>query len=307
MLRRIALTLLLLTVPSAASAQTLTVEIEGEILTEAAPPTAQIEVAVVGASPTPLEGVVLIRPLEDEPVSAPPSAPIRAAVQPRVVPPTPRSIPVHVSPGNQVEGHSLGPDVEGSFRMGLTVESLDFGSHSLRMGSPEIEALSGTELDRDWQNDHAFEVPPLVGFELGFGMRSHGLLRGPELRFGVFGSEIDGVAGPAPGGGFDLRVTDLVGVRAELAVGLQADLGPVIPYVQGRLIGGVVFVDVDVAHDGLGGLGTETIEVGFGQLGVEAGMDVEIEDGISLGVAYRGAWIGPESHGGVATFSFHGE
>lgn len=312
MLRRFALTLTLLVVlPAAASAQTLTVEIEGEILTEASPPTAQVEAAVAPAE-TPLDGVILIRPVEDEPVPAPSPAPV---VQ---VPPTPRvvpvasddvhSIPAHVSHEVRGEDLSLGPEAEWSFRMGITLESLDFGSHQLRLDMPEVAVLAGTELDRGWQSENAFEVPPLVGFELGFGMRSHGLLRGPEVRFGVFGSEIDGVTGPAPGNGaFDLTVTNLLGLRAELAIGLQADLGPVIPYVQGRLIGGVAFVDVDVVHDGLGGLGSERIGVGFAQLGVEAGMDVEIEDGISLGVAYRGAWIGPESHGGVATFSVHGE
>ncbi|MFK7989818.1 MAG: hypothetical protein AB8I08_27615 [Sandaracinaceae bacterium] len=305
MLRRFTLTLALLTLPAVASAQTLTVEIEGEILTEAAPVEAAIDEPA-------LNGVVLIRPLEDEPVAATDAPLVRVPITPRVIPPTPRGSRPRPAPDVSTETHhedlSLGPEAEWALRMGVTLESWDFGSHTLRMGRPDVAMLSGTELDRDWQAENAFELPPLVGFEAGVGMRAHGILRGPEIRFGVFGTEVDGVTGPAPGNpAFDLTVTNMVGLRAELTMGLQADLGPVIPYVQGRLIGGVAFVDVDVVHDGLGGLGTETIEVGFGQLGVEAGMDVEIEDGLSLGIAYRGAWIGPESHGAIMTFSGHAE
>lgn len=266
------LTLLILEVsPLMAQAQTLTIQIEGEI---------EEETEVL---PTPVpEGVVLVRPLEE-----PAAAPIAA--------------PIHV-PSAEPEPPS---ELEGASQMGVSFDTFLLMDGVLELGAPEVAALRGLELGAGWQREAAIGDPMLVGLDLGVGMRAAGFFRGPSVHVGVSGSELDGdwtAARP----GFDLVLRRVTVLRVEVKAGLQAELGPVTPYVVGRAVAGLALLDLDVRHAELGALGGETVEFAFGQVGLEAGVEVDVEEGIALGMAYRGGWVGLESHGGIFTFGFHG-
>jgi len=147
------------------------------------------------------------------------------------------------------------------------------------------------------------------GATIAVGMRAVGYLRGPELRLSIGGGDIDGPWGPAVGGpaGMELRITSMFFVRGELALGLQLPLGPVTPYVQAIGSVGGAFVDVDLRDERLGRLGGETIEAALFGAGLEAGVDVEVEDGISLGFAFRANFVGTPMIGGTFRFGFTGE
>ena len=96
-------------------------------------------------------------------------------------------------------------------------------------------------------------------------------------------------------------------LRAELAIGLQLELGPVIPYVQAIASVGGAWIDVAVRDARLGALGTETVETLLLGAGFEAGIDVEVEDGMTMGVAFRTNLLGTQSFGGAFRLTWGGE
>ena len=128
-----------------------------------------------------------------------------------------------------------------------------------------------------------------------------------ELRLGLGGGDIGGDYAPVQLGGMTLAVQSIFYLRAELALGLQLPLGPVTPYVVATGSVGLALIDVAVHEDRLGGLGTETLDAGLFGAGLEAGVDVEIDDGMALGFAFRGSFVGTPSLGGTFRVSWGGE
>ncbi len=262
-----------------ANAQTLTIELEAE-LDEAPPPPS------AGA-------VVVVRPEGDARLAMP-------AEPPPLVYTTPSSEPAPVS-----DAESSGLELWGG--LALNVEGMDLSGLSLDLGDPEVGALAGLSLDQAWAGRASMREVITGGVALHVGMRAMGFLRGPELRLALGGGEIDGEAMPIAVDGFQLAAQSMFYLRAELAFGLQIPLGIVTPYVVAIGSAGVAFVDVAVTEARLGGLGSETIEAGLFGAGLEAGIDVEVEDGIALGFAFRGNFVGAPSLGGAFRVSWGGE
>lgn len=268
--------------PAAASAQTLTVEID-----------ATVDEAPMPARPAAAPPVVRVRPEGDARVApSMPPAPPPVVVAP---PPEPRA--------------DEDPEIVGFSSLGLFVEGMDLRTLDLTLRDPEVQALDGVRLDSSFTGYDRLSEQVTGGVTLGIGMRAAGFLRGPEVRLSVGGGEIDGEWGPAIGGppGMDLRITSMWFLRAELAIGVQLPLGPVTPYVQAIASIGGAFVDVDLRDERLGRLGGETIESELFGAGLEAGVDVELEEGIAMGFAFRGNFVGTPSFGGLLRFGFTGE
>lgn len=194
-------------------------------------------------------------------------------------------------------------DIEGWAGIGIYTEMLDLGGADLRLNAPEIEALEGYALPGD--NDALSQVFT-GGAMLHLGMRAFGFLRGPEFRLYLGGGEIDGDP-IAAGSGLEITPRSIFVVRAEMALGFQARLGPATFYAQGLASYGTALIQADVRHTALGDLGSETIEAELPGLGVEAGIDFEVEDGSTLGVAVRANLLGPASGSLVLRGSWGGD
>lgn len=289
-MRRALATVLLLSslLSTVASAQTLTVEIDG----------------VLEVAPAPRgqgQAVVVVRPLEDEPFTE--------DSRTRVAPPEPpRPMVVSTQAPAPSAAHD-DADIEGFGGIGLVVEGFDLTSADLALGRTEIEALSGLRLSPGWAGNEPLRDAIVGGAMLSFGMRASGILRGPELRLHIGGGDIEGAYLPVDGGpaGMELAVRSIFMVRAELALGLQVELGPVIPYVQATGSLGGAWIDVSARDPNLGGLGTETIEAALFGLGIEAGLDIEVDEGTSVGFAFRANFLGAPSLGGALRVLFGGE
>jgi len=107
--------------------------------------------------------------------------------------------------------------------------------------------------------------------------------------------------------GMELAVQSIFLLRTELALGLQVELGPVTPYVQAIASAGGAWIDVSVRDANLGGLGTETIETALFGVGLEAGIDIAVDEGMSVGFAFRANLLGTPSLGGALRVLFGGE
>lgn len=263
-----------------AHAQTLTVELEAELEAPVAP----------SAGP-----VVVVRPEGDARLAIPVEPP----------PPVYTTPAVATEPAPYAPSESSGLELWGG--LALNVEGMDLSGLSLDLGDPEVAALAGLSLDQAWAGRASMREVVTGGVALHVGMRAMGFLRGPELRLALGGGEIDGEAMPIAVDGFQLAAQSMFYLRAELAFGLQVPLGIVTPYVVAIGSAGVAFVDVAVSEARLGALGTETIEAGLFGAGLEAGIDVEVEDGIALGFAFRGNFVGSPSLGGAFRVSWGGE
>lgn len=273
--------LLLSLVAPVARAQTLTVELDAVV--EEAAPMAPSAGAVVIVRPDVADARVAVPAAPPPPVYGAPSAP-------PAPPPADEDVPIEAWGG-----------------LMLNVEGMDLTGLSLDLSDPEVAALSGLSLGPDWGGRAAMSEVITGGVAIHAGMRAAGFLRGPELRLGLGGGEIDGEPVPVQVDGFSLAVQSVFYLRAELALGLQLPLGPVTPYVVATGSVGVAFLDVAVQEGRLGGLGTETLEAGLFAAGLEAGVDVEIEDGCALGFAFRGSFVGAPSLGGAFRVSWGGE
>jgi hypothetical protein len=197
-------------------------------------------------------------------------------------------------------------DFDAAVGLGMWVEMMSLDALTLRLGSPEITALTGVELNEDWQGQQALRAPLITGAMLSVGMRVDDWIRGPELRFMLGGSDIEGESVLAPGSsGLSLTIEQAVIFCTELALGVQAPLGPFHPYVMGRVSVGGAFVDVRATDDRLGSIGTETAEQLLVEAGVEVGASIDIGDGFELGAAFRAAvnQDGDESLGGMVTIT----
>jgi hypothetical protein len=244
---------------------------------------AQLEIAGEMPEPPPVvvaAPAVTSTPLE--PAPSPPPAPVA---------------PAEPTPAEPVRGYS-----------GLTavVDVLQLGHHELAFGNPEIAALHGLRLDREWAGNASLRGVTVGGVALAFGIRPHPFVRGPELRVSVSGGEIDGAWTAGGPQGFELSLRSLTAVRFETAFGLQLPLGPVVPYAMVRGSVGAAWIDVQVRDARLGVLGTETVEVGLHELGLETGLAVRTGDGFELGFALRASFLGTESLGAAFGFGFQG-
>lgn len=191
------------------------------------------------------------------------------------------------------------------------VETVDLRGQDMPFQAPEIEALDGAGLSPGWAGNEALSALVVGGMSFGLGMRADGWLRGPELRVHVGGGSGDGAFAPVPNAaGFEAAVRSAFLVRVETAVGLQLELGPVVPYVQAIASVGGAFVDLEVRYAGLGRVGSETAAAALLGLGVEAGLEVpcdEQDEGPYFGLAFRGSFLGTPSYGGALTLGFRGD
>ena len=270
--------------PIRADAQVLTVEVEGAV-----------EASVERSAPAPGRGaVVLVRPEDDA----------------RIAPPPPPSQVVSVAPAPARADEPDDEDVEGWGHLAIFADRMELGDLDLSIGtSAEIEAVRGLSLGPDWAGRDALNEAVTGGLSFGFGMRAAHYLRGPDLRFSLGGGDLGGEFAPVQGApdGVELAIGSIFFIRVELALGLQIPIGPVTPYVVGIGSVGLGLVDVDVRDARLGQLGTETIETGLFSAGFEAGIDVEVDDGLELGFAFRANVVGTPSLGGVFRLGFGGE
>jgi hypothetical protein len=263
--------------PSAALAQTLTVEVEVE-----APTAAPLPPTPASAPPA----VIVVRPLEDELPRA------RVVEDDPIVPSEPVTEP---APSSE-------PEVEGFIGWSGWLDQMDLSRLAPTFGGPEIAALSGVQLTPDWAGSAPLASQTIGGVGLVVGMRQFEFLRGPELRFSFGGGAVGGPWAPAPGvDGLELSVRDAYVFRVEGACGLQLPVGPVSLYALGTASVGGAWMGVAVRDGRLGALGGETIAALVWQLGAEAGVEAELGDGVVLGAAFRGAFLGVESLGGVVT------
>jgi hypothetical protein len=228
-------------------------------------------------------------------------------------PPPAVSLPVAPLPGPAAEddeGASDGDEIEGYAAFGLWAEQIDLSRLDLQLRSPEIEALAGTQLPADWAGNAPLRETIAGGASVAIGMRAARYLRGPELRVLFGGSDGEGPWAPSPGGpdGLALAVRGSFMIRFEAALGLQLPLGPVTPYVLGRAGAGAAWIDVAVSDPRLGNLGTETVETSMLELGIEAGIEIRPnDDGLVVGAAFRGSFLGTPSLGGMLTVGYAGE
>lgn len=280
--------------PRAASAQTLTIEVEATVEAPAAPAVApaprvvEQPIIVVPSSPSP-PPVVIVRPLEDPVVRE--DVPVPAPAPPPVVT---EPAPEHPDDGGLNYG-----------ALGAWAEQMNLSQLGLTFGDPEVHVLRGVHLDASWAGNRALSGQTLGGVVLTTGKHWDGFFRGPEARFYVGGAEIDGPWAAAPGvDGMELQIQSAIVFRAEVALGLQIPLGPVTPYVMGRGAVGGAWIDVGVRDARLGNLGTETLDAVMLELGIEAGATIQLGAGLELGAAFRGSFLGVESYGGVLTLGF---
>ena len=286
------LALAFLSIPAVVSAQTLTIEMDATI---AAPAAAPVVVSPRGPGP-----VVIVRPEDDARIARAPQ-PARADVVVVSTRPAPQPV-VHVMPASSDD-----ENIEGWGHVGFFADGVNLGNLDLDFSSPEVQALRGLRVDSG-ANPELGEVI-MGGFSFGFGMRAADYLRGPDLRLQLGGGEIDGPWRSIDGApaGMEVAVQSVFFLRAELALGLQIPIGPVTPYLVGIGSVGVAFVDVGVRDERLGGLGTETIASGLFGAGLEAGVDVEVEEGLEVGFAIRGNIVGAPSLGGAFRINFGGQ
>lgn len=304
-------------VPRGAYAQTLTIEVEASVSAEPAPVLIVPRGSVDEADPLPVvpRPVVIVPPLEaderdprwTDPRWTDPRRTDPRPIDPRVsaLPPAPTVSAAAPDP----EPHD-DDEVQGYVAFGLWLESMDLSGLDLSMRSPEIVALAGTHLSRDWVGNAPLRRATVGGASIALGMRAGRYFRGPELRVLFGGSDAEGPWAAAPSGpdGLTLSVRSAFMVRVEAAMGLQLPLGPVTPYVLGRAAAGAAWVDVAVEDARLGALGTETVEAEVLELGIEAGIEVHpSDDGFIMGFAFRGSFLGTPSLGGMITVGFAGE
>lgn len=293
------LVLVLSSLPVAAAAQTLTIEVDATV--EGAPAAAP---PVALARPSePRDGgeapVVVLVPAP-EVVERPAVAPER----PVVIEPAPLPRPVVEEPAHEETSN----DAQAFVGLSGWAEQMNLSGLGLTLAAPEVQALSGVQLSSDWAGMGALRSPTVGGIALAVGMRAQQFIRGPELRFYLGGGDVSGPWAPAPGvEGMELAVQSVLVFRAEVALGVQLPLGPVTPYVLGIASVGGAWIDLGVRDARLGELGTETVDALMLQLGIEAGLAFQIAPEVELGAAFRGSFLGVESYGGVVTLGFDSE
>ncbi len=198
-------------------------------------------------------------------------------------------------------------DIDGYVGFSAWVENMNLSQLGFTMHRPEVEALTGVHLGRQWAGNAPMASRTFGGVSLAVGLRCRGFLRGPELRLRVGGGDIDGPWAAAAGSsGIELSLRSALIFQAEASVGVQLPLGPVTPYVVGIASAGGVWVDVGERVDGLGRLGSDTVDAAILQLGTEAGLSIDVAPGVELSAAFRAGLLGVRSYGGMITLGFDG-
>lgn len=320
-MRRFAqLALLALLAPAPAAAQTLTVDVEATGA-EPVPARASIEAEVElveprraeePARPSYGEGappvVVVVPPLEDVPAAAPAPAPSRAAT-PAPAPALAVVATPAPAPAPAAEPEPEEDDLQGGSQLALLVEQMDLGGMQLDFHDPELGFLEGLALSPGFEGQEDLRRMVTGGASLGVGMRVERILRGPELRLQLGGASVDQLAyHPLPGApdGIEAAIERSFYFRLEAALGVQVELGPFVPYALARAAVGGVWVDVAVRDRELGDLGTETVDGTLLQLGLEAGAELRVVEGLRIGAAFRGSFLGTPSLGGAITLGWVG-
>ncbi|MBZ0116857.1 MAG: hypothetical protein K8H88_07680 [Sandaracinaceae bacterium] len=269
-----------------AFAQTLSIEVEGAAPAFAAPPP-PAEIAAAQSSTS-----------------------IETAPSPAIVPqPQPQLQPQYQSPSQpQLQAAPARPENEGWGGFYALIEGYDLSAHAMRMGRPEISVLAGTRLDPQWTGMRALSSVMTGGAGVSVGMRSFGLLRAPELRLSLSGGEVEGQFAPVPGAPAEIEVAarSVLLLRAEVAAGLQAELGVLTPYVLLRGSVAAYWLGVEVRHATLGGLGSEHLDDVLFELGLEVGTGIRFAPGFEMQLGFRMSFLGPTSFGGVIGFNFGG-
>ena len=275
-------------------AQTLTVEIEGEIALESPDPAPDgVRAPDPQLDPARPSPVIVVAPPDDSPSSVRVAEPVRPYPQPTVA--APRVVTV-APPPTERRNHDDEPIA--AFGVGFAVEWVDLSALALTLDDPEIESTQGLRIPAN----HPVLRMPVASVGLSFGVSSE-WFRGPEIRlFAGGGTEdhdrIDEV------GGFGLAAQNLTIFRGELAVGIQPRFGAFRPYILGIASLGVAWIDVGVSHPLLGELGTETPELLLANVGLEAGAEFEVEDGVLLGASVRATFAETSSLGGTVWTRF---
>lgn len=235
---------------------------------------------------------------------APPPPPPQAVAAPPAPAPTPPAPPAPAPSAPVVAQDDEEPELWSGF--GIWTEGMDLRSLRLEMGDPEIRALDGLELTPDWAGNAPLAAHVVGGLMVNVGMRAVGFVRGPELRIYLGGGSVqDGPWMAAPGHDtLELQVGSSFVFRLETAFGVQAELGPVVPYLVARAAMGGAWIDVNVRDSRLGEIGTETVDGLLLELGLEAGIGLRPTEGVEVGFAFRGTFVGAPSYGGVVSVSF---
>jgi hypothetical protein len=147
----------------------------------------------------------------------------------------------------------------------------------------------------------------LGGFQLAFGARPAPFLRFPELRFAIYGGDVEPGSSPAAQrGDVTATVGSLLVVRADLGFGLEAHAGPFGFYATARAGIAGYFADAALTHATLGDFGRATLAEDALELGWELAASVELDEGLSLQLSAEGMHLGAETMGGsfrlVGTF-----
>jgi hypothetical protein len=304
-IRGIFVAISLIAVPAAASAQTLTFEIEADLGPAPAPQRALPPPSPVVVVPAPEP--VYVSPSGEE---VPRPLPSTRALPPVVVlPPAPPpmrnaelSSATPPEPSEEARGEE---DIAVYMGLPVVVERMRLDGFELSFRGPEIQALRGVEIPLEWAGRTALRDPVLGGGGLAFGIRAVEFLRGPELRLTVAGAELDGPWEPMASANPDLElsVRSAIVFRSELALGVQIPIGPVVAYALGRVAVGAASFELGVRDARLGELGTEIVDSVLLEAGVEAGIEFRVALGITLGFAFRAGinQAGGESIGGVFT------
>jgi len=188
-------------------------------------------------------------------------------------------------------------------RWGIFVEELSLSSLGLTFESPEVNVLDGgaVPLAEPWAS------PIVGGFHFGSGARPLPWLRLPEISLSIGGGSPDGAWVPTTAGEgageFEARLTSMLLLRAELAGGVELDLGPVRPFAMGRVGVAGYFVDADIRHADLGDLGTETLSTAAFETGFDVGVALRIHDNLHVTATWRETFGDSRWRGGLIGLS----
>lgn len=211
--------------------------------------------------------------------------------------------PSHVTPATVETPEPRDEDLQGWSAFGAWAEGMDLSSLDFDLSHPEITALAGTQLGPA----QGLGTSTVGGVLIGLGLRTEGILRAPELRLILGGGDTGGAWTRVDGSSLEVQTRGLFIVQVEAAMGVQVELGPVVPYVLARASVGGAFLDVNVRDDRLGRLGTEHADALLLQAGIEAGVEIHTHDGLVVGGAFRGSFAGTPSYGGVLSLGFVSE
>jgi hypothetical protein len=318
------LALLACLVPALASAQTFTVELDGEVggtgvhaqaqvgPIVVAPPANTVVVAppalIPPSPPTVVVGpvpnnrpIVIVPPLHEDDVP-------RARVE---IPREPTRMPQYTPPVQAdpppPSHHDEDEQIEGWLTFGGFGQSLSLEAMPLELGRPEVVALQGAMLDRRWSGMDALRNAGVGGITLGAGMRSFGFIRGPELSLSFGGSNVHAAASHLEGTPQELSVSpeSLFFFRAQLAFGVQCVLADLlVPYVMLRGSVGAYWLGVEVHHESLGRIGGEQIDNGLYEFGVEGGIGFRMTPNLELTGAVTANFVGPSALGATMSIAY---